>query len=153
MVLGLGRMALTGLQEIVQRIKALIPSALVPSALIPSALIPSQLSSICPPFDSCPPSARPPPPPQRLREASEKAKCELSSTTSTDINLPFITADASGPKHLAMTLTRGKLEQLVGELLLRTRQPCIQCMKDASECVWVGWGVGGYMCVCVEGGR
>lgn len=69
---------------------------------------------------------------QRLREASEKAKCELSSTSSTDINLPFITADASGPKHLTMTLTRSKLEQLVGELLERTKQPCHQCMKDAG---------------------
>ncbi len=69
---------------------------------------------------------------QRLREAAEKAKCELSSTTSTDINLPFITADASGPKHLTMTLTRAKLEQLVQELLDRTKQPCHQCMKDAG---------------------
>lgn len=56
---------------------------------------------------------------QRLREASEKAKCELSSTTSTDINLPFITADASGPKHLTMTMTRAKLEALVKDLLER----------------------------------
>jgi molecular chaperone DnaK (HSP70) len=69
---------------------------------------------------------------QRLREASEKAKCELSSTTSTDINLPFITADAAGPKHLHMTITRAKLEALVGELLERTKQPCHQCMKDAG---------------------
>jgi molecular chaperone DnaK len=69
---------------------------------------------------------------QRLREASEKAKCELSSTSSTDINLPFITADASGPKHLTMTLTRSKLESLVNELLERTKQPCRQCMKDAG---------------------
>nr|QBB20006.1 heat shock protein hsp70-C2 [Ettlia sp. YC001] len=69
---------------------------------------------------------------QRLREAAEKAKCELSSTTSTDINLPFITADASGPKHLAVTLTRAKLEALVGDLLERTKNPCIQCMKDAG---------------------
>jgi len=69
---------------------------------------------------------------QRLREASEKAKCELSSTTSTDINLPFITADASGPKHLTMTLTRAKLELLVKDLLERTKQPCHQCMKDAG---------------------
>ena len=79
------------------------------------------------------PKETPPPPPssspQRLREASEKAKCELSSTTSTDINLPFITADASGPKHLTMTLTRAKLEGLVRELLERTKQPCHQCMK------------------------
>eukprot|EP00775_Hariotina_reticulata_P006227 gene6227-6464_t len=69
---------------------------------------------------------------QRLREAAEKAKCELSSTTSTDINLPFITADQTGPKHLAVTLTRAKLETLVGELLERTKSPCIQCMKDAG---------------------
>ncbi len=69
---------------------------------------------------------------QRLREASEKAKCELSSTNSTDINLPFITADASGPKHLHITITRAKLEALVAELLERTKQPCLQCMKDAG---------------------
>ncbi|EFJ51170.1 heat shock protein Hsp70C, partial [Volvox carteri f. nagariensis] len=69
---------------------------------------------------------------QRLREASEKAKCELSSTNSTDINLPFITADASGPKHLNMALTRAKLELLVKELLERTKQPCYQAMKDAG---------------------
>ncbi|KAG2454111.1 hypothetical protein HYH02_001150 [Chlamydomonas schloesseri] len=69
---------------------------------------------------------------QRLREASEKAKCELSSTTSTDINLPFITADASGPKHLNMQLTRAKLELLVKDLLERTKQPCHQAMKDAG---------------------
>ncbi|KAG2498794.1 hypothetical protein HYH03_003531 [Edaphochlamys debaryana] len=70
---------------------------------------------------------------QRLREAAEKAKCELSSTTSTDINLPFITADASGPKHLNMTVTRAKLELLVKDLLERTKQPCYQAMKDAGE--------------------
>ena len=58
--------------------------------------------------------ARPAPrTPQRLREAAEKAKIELSSTASTDVNLPFITADATGPKHLAMTMTRAKLESLV----------------------------------------
>ena len=69
---------------------------------------------------------------QRLREASEKAKCELSSTASTDVNLPFITADASGPKHLHMTLSRSKLESLVDELLTRTKQPCRDCLKDAG---------------------
>ncbi|KAJ9517333.1 hypothetical protein QJQ45_016698 [Haematococcus lacustris] len=69
---------------------------------------------------------------QRLREASEKAKCELSSTMSTDINLPFITADASGPKHLTMTITRSKLEQLVKDLLERTKEPCLKCLKDAG---------------------
>ena len=69
---------------------------------------------------------------QRLREAAEKAKIELSSTASTDVNLPFITADATGPKHLAMTLTRAKLETLVGPLLDRTKQPCRDCLRDAG---------------------
>jgi len=69
---------------------------------------------------------------QRLREAAEKAKCELSSTASTDVNLPFITADASGPKHMHVTLTRAKLEALVGDLLERTKAPCAQCIKDAG---------------------
>merc|ERR1719155_118881 len=69
---------------------------------------------------------------QRLREAAEKAKIELSSTTSTEINLPFITADATGPKHLAMTLTRAKLEELVGSLLERTKAPCTNALKDAG---------------------
>lgn len=69
---------------------------------------------------------------QRLREAAEKAKCELSSSSQTDINLPFITADASGAKHLQMTMTRGKLESLVKPLLDRTMNPCKNCMKDAG---------------------
>ncbi|KAK3283718.1 hypothetical protein CYMTET_8611 [Cymbomonas tetramitiformis] len=69
---------------------------------------------------------------QRLREAAEKAKIELSSTTSTDINLPFITADATGAKHLNVSMTRAKLESLVGPLLERTKKPCLQAMKDAS---------------------
>jgi len=69
---------------------------------------------------------------QRLKEAAEKAKCELSSNLQTEINLPFITADASGPKHLTMTLTRSKLEQLVDDLVERTKQPCIQALKDAG---------------------
>lgn len=69
---------------------------------------------------------------QRLREAAEKAKMELSSTTSTDINLPFITADASGAKHLNIQLTRSKFEMLVNNLIERTRQPCKDCMKDAG---------------------
>ena len=69
---------------------------------------------------------------QRLREAAEKAKIELSSTATTDVNLPFITADATGPKHLAMTLTRAKLESLVGNLLERTKQPCRDCLRDAG---------------------
>jgi molecular chaperone DnaK len=69
---------------------------------------------------------------QRLKEAAEKAKCELSSTLQTEINLPFITADASGPKHLVLTLTRAKLESLVAELIERTVGPCRQAMKDAG---------------------
>jgi len=69
---------------------------------------------------------------QRLKEAAEKAKCELSSAQQTDINLPFITADASGPKHLTVTLTRSKLEQLVEQLVERTTAPCRTCMKDSD---------------------
>jgi molecular chaperone DnaK len=69
---------------------------------------------------------------QRLKEAAEKAKCELSTTLQTDINLPFITADASGPKHLNITLTRAKLEQLVMDLVEKTLGPCRQALQDAS---------------------
>src|SRR5690242_6985663 len=69
---------------------------------------------------------------QRLKEAAEKAKKELSSSMSTEINLPFVTADASGPKHLVMTLTRSKLEQLVGELIERSKGPVLQALKDAG---------------------
>jgi molecular chaperone DnaK (HSP70) len=69
---------------------------------------------------------------QRLREAAEKAKCELSSSAQTDINLPFITADASGAKHLAVSLTRAKFESLVKPLLDRTVAPCHAAMKDAG---------------------
>jgi molecular chaperone DnaK len=69
---------------------------------------------------------------QRLKEAAEKAKQELSTTMETEINLPFVTADASGPKHLAMKLTRSKLEQLVGDLLDRSMGPLRQCLKDAG---------------------
>ncbi len=69
---------------------------------------------------------------QRLREAAEKAKMELSSAQETDINLPFVTADASGPKHLNMNLTRSKFEQLVDELLRRTLEPCRLALKDAG---------------------
>jgi molecular chaperone DnaK len=72
---------------------------------------------------------------QRLREAAEKAKCELSSTTSTEINLPFITADQAGPKHLLMNITRAQYEQMVDGLLERTKQPCLDCMKDAGATV------------------
>ncbi|MBM4418107.1 MAG: molecular chaperone DnaK [Chloroflexi bacterium] len=69
---------------------------------------------------------------QRLKEAGEKAKVELSSVMQTEINLPFITADASGPKHLALTLTRAKLEQLTADLIERTAVPCHQALKDAG---------------------
>jgi chaperone protein DnaK len=72
---------------------------------------------------------------QRLHEAAEKAKVELSSTTQTDINLPFITADASGAKHLNITLTRSKFEALVNNLIERTREPCKNCLKDAGVSV------------------
>jgi molecular chaperone DnaK len=69
---------------------------------------------------------------QRLREAAEKAKVELSSTVSTDINLPYITADATGPKHLTLTIDRAKLESLVGPIIDRCRGPIDQAVKDAS---------------------
>jgi len=69
---------------------------------------------------------------QRLKEAAEKAKIELSSSTSTDVNLPYITADASGPKHLNIKLTRAKLEALVEELIERTIAPCATAIKDAG---------------------
>ncbi len=69
---------------------------------------------------------------QRLKEASEKAKIELSSTLETDINLPYITADASGPKHLNVKLTRAKLEQLVDDLIERTIKPCQNALQDAG---------------------
>jgi len=69
---------------------------------------------------------------QRLKEAAEKAKCELSSSMETDINLPFITADQNGPKHLNMKLTRSKLEALCADLIDRTEGPCRQALKDAG---------------------
>ena len=69
---------------------------------------------------------------QRLKEAAEKAKIELSSATQTDVNLPFITADASGPKHLNVKMTRAKLESIVGELIKRTINPCKAALKDAG---------------------
>jgi molecular chaperone DnaK len=69
---------------------------------------------------------------QRLKEAAEKAKIELSSSAQTEINLPFITADATGPKHLTMKLTRAKLESLVEDLIERTKGPCLQAIKDAG---------------------
>ena len=69
---------------------------------------------------------------QRLKEAAEKAKIELSSATQTEINLPFITADASGPKHLTMKLTRAKFEALVDDLIQKTVEPCRLALKDAG---------------------
>lgn len=69
---------------------------------------------------------------QRLKESAEKAKIELSSSQQTDVNLPYLTADATGPKHLNVKITRAKLESLVEELILRTKQPCITALKDAA---------------------
>jgi molecular chaperone DnaK len=69
---------------------------------------------------------------QRLREAAEKAKIELSTTMQTELNLPYITADATGPKHLTLTLTRAKLEQLTADLVQRSIEPCRQALKDAG---------------------
>ncbi|CAN6570619.1 unnamed protein product [Malus baccata var. baccata] len=72
---------------------------------------------------------------QRLREAAEKAKIELSSSSQTEINLPFITADASGAKHLNITLTRSKFESLVNHLIERTKVPCKNCLRDANTSI------------------
>lgn len=72
---------------------------------------------------------------QRLKEAAEKAKIELSSSTQTDVNLPYITADASGPKHLNIKVTRAKLESLVEDLIKRTIEPCRTALKDAGKAV------------------
>ncbi|PCJ51179.1 MAG: molecular chaperone DnaK [Candidatus Hydrogenedentota bacterium] len=69
---------------------------------------------------------------QRLKEAAEKAKCELSTSTQTEINLPFITADAAGPQHLTINLTRAKLEQLTESLIERTKEPCLKALTDAG---------------------
>ena len=69
---------------------------------------------------------------QRLKEAAEKAKIELSSTLETEVNLPFVTADQSGPKHLAMKLTRAKFEQLIEPILGRLRSPVEQAIKDSG---------------------
>ena len=69
---------------------------------------------------------------QRLKEAAEKAKIELSSATQTEVNLPFITADQNGPKHLVIKLTRSKLEALVDELIQKTVEPCRAALKDAG---------------------
>ncbi len=72
---------------------------------------------------------------QRLKEAAEKAKIELSSTMETEINLPFLTADASGPKHMNLKLTRAKFESMVGDLVMRSFEPCRQVLKDAGKSV------------------
>lgn len=69
---------------------------------------------------------------QRLKEAAEKAKCELSSSQQTDINLPYLTMDAAGPQHMNLKLTRSKLESLVGDLIKRTIQPCQKALSDAE---------------------
>src|SRR5210317_1274288 len=69
---------------------------------------------------------------QRLKEAAEKAKVELSSSSQTEINLPYITATASGPKHLVRSLTRAKFEQLADDLVRRTLEPCKRAMQDAG---------------------
>lgn len=69
---------------------------------------------------------------QRLKEAAEKAKCELSSSAQTDINLPYLTMDASGPKHMNLKFTRAKFEQLVGDLVKRTISPCQKALADAE---------------------
>ena len=69
---------------------------------------------------------------QRLKEAAEKAKCELSTSVETDINLPFITADQSGPKHMSIKLSRSKLEALCADLIERTEEPCLQALADAG---------------------
>ena len=69
---------------------------------------------------------------QRLKEAAEKAKIELSSSTETEVNLPFITADQTGPKHLTIKLSRAKLEAIVGDLLSQSLKPCEQALKDAG---------------------
>ena len=69
---------------------------------------------------------------QRLKDAAEKAKIDLSATTSTNINLPFITADASGPKHLDLTLSRAKFDQLTAHLVERSMEPCRKAIKDSG---------------------
>ena len=69
---------------------------------------------------------------QRVREAAEKAKVELSSAVQTDINLPYLTMDQSGPKHMNMKLTRSKFESIVGDLIRKTIDPCNKAMKDAE---------------------
>src|SRR5262249_61138743 len=82
---------------------------------------------------------------QRLKEASEKAKCELSAETRSEINLPFISADAKGPKHLNVVLTREKFDELTADLVDRTRKPCLEALSlaglkptDVDEVLLVG---------------
>lgn len=84
---------------------------------------------------------------QRLKEAAEKAKCELSTTLETEINLPFVTADQTGPKHLTLTLTRARLEQLVADLLERTIEPCKKALADS------GWSASDINEVVLVGGQ
>jgi molecular chaperone DnaK len=79
---------------------------------------------------------------QRLKEAAEKAKIELSSSKETEINLPFITADASGPKHLVMKVSRAKLESIVDDLITRTLDPCRAALKDATVRDYRRWAEG-----------
>lgn len=69
---------------------------------------------------------------QRLKEAAEKAKIELSSSLQTDVNLPYLTVDASGPKHMNLKLSRSKFESLVGDLIKRTISPCQKAMQDGE---------------------
>ncbi len=69
---------------------------------------------------------------QRLKEAAEKAKIELSSTMETEINLPFLTADQTGPKHLSVKLTRAKFESMIEDFIERSLEPCRKCLKDAG---------------------
>jgi molecular chaperone DnaK len=69
---------------------------------------------------------------QRLREAAEKAKCELSSSLQSEINLPYLTVDKSGPKHMNYKLTRAQLESIVGNLIKKTIDPCLKAIKDAK---------------------
>lgn len=73
---------------------------------------------------------------QRLKEAAEKAKIELSSSVQTDINLPYLTMDASGPKHMNLKLTRAKFESLVGDLIKKTVSPCQKALKDAEVIIF-----------------
>eukprot|EP00122_Pirum_gemmata_P005584 Pgem_evm1s5091 len=96
---------------------------------------------------------------QRLREAAEKAKVELSSSLQTEVNLPYITADATGPKHFQMKMTRSELEKITSSLIERTREPCNKCIKDAEVqkgyvCAVIGIDLGTTnSCVSVMDGK